>query len=651
MNVLKQISLITLVYFLFFILANAAIADHNIHKQHFFNEPQQKQIWNLKNADIRAVIQTISLLTKKNFVIDPRVNGKVSLVSQQPMTTAEMYQVFLSMLQVLNYAAVPTGNVIKIIPAMDAKTNGGPISSRMHPGQGDEVAIRIVTLNHVSAPQLVPVLRPLMQQWGSISAYTPSNSLILVDTANNMRRLVRLIRNMDSNKVNRISVMPLKFANAKALVEVINSLQTADREQGKVSNVSLVADQENNSILVSGNTFNQIMMRSLIKRLDRRSKNGGNTVVIHLNYLQAKKLAPILTKIVHGEESINKGKAKFNSAETITGNPVISIQPEENNNAVIIHAPKNIIQNLRQVIQKLDRRPAEVLVQAIIVKVDANIMNQLGVIWGSVDSSGNATGMGANTLALKITEGFGFIKNGNLAALVHLLMQNGSAEILATPSVVVLNNQAAKIADGKNIGLINRQYSTAGTTTANDVITAPYNTFERRNVTLSLKVTPQISPNNMLRLKIDQKDDQVDRTASSADPNNPVIDTSQINTNVLVRSGDILVLGGLLNNDQEKSTTKIPILGDIPLLGRLFRYNTHEYEKKDLMVFIRPVILDTNHVARRETLKRYNYMRNEQIESLSGRKYSPKNFPYLPNIDRSNLVRIPPPRCTEQHGK
>lgn len=609
-------------------------------QQKALKPPGQKQLWNLKDADIRAVIQTVSLLTGKNFIIDPQVSGKVTLISQQPMTIDEMYQVFLSMLQVLGYAAVPSGDVIKIVPAMNAKELAGPIATKLRPGKGDEVVVRVIPVNRISAPQLIPVLRPLMQEWGSISAYTPSNSLIMVGNAANIQRLVELVRRMDNERANSISVVRLKHANANQVVSVLSSLQEADRAEGKVSNVSLVADPGNNSILVSGNLVNQMLMRSLIRRLDTRSSATGNTVVVHLNYLDAKKLAPILTKIVRGQEE-QTTTGKNGSQVAVTGNPEISIQPEENDNAVIIHAPKTVIQSLQQVIRKLDNRPSEVLVQAIIVKINESLMNQLGIVWTSIDSQGNPTVSGNNTVALQIFKGFGFIKNGNLEALVHLLMQHGSTDILATPSVVVLNNQKASIDDGKNIGIINRQYSTNQLGTDNFVV--PFNTFQRTDVTLSLKVTPQISPNNMLRLKIDQKDDELD-IASTTDPDNPVINTSRITTNVLVHSGDILVLGGLIDNDQEKNVSKIPILGDIPLLGHLFRFTDHTYEKRDLMIFIRPIILLNKSVARHATMKNYNFVRREQINAENNTPLRARDFPILPHLGK--LIRIPPPMMT-----
>lgn len=605
--------------------------------------PESKQVWNLKNADIRAVIQTISLLTGKNFIIDPRVNGRVTLVSQKPMTTDELYHVFLSLLQTLNFAAVPSGHVIKIVPAMNAKTFAG-VSNRLHPAQGDAVVVRVVPVSHVSASQLVPVVRPLMHQWGSVSAYMPSNSLILTGSASNIVRLVGIVHRLDGADAPHVAVVTLKHANAKQVVQVIKSLQMADRAQGKVSNVSLAADTQNNSILVSGNLANQIVMRNLIHRLDRKNSSMGNTVVIHLDYLDAKKLAPVLSKIAKGVDLDVTQNTRGVALNAKAENAAISVQAEESRNAVVIHAPVSIIQNLRAVIRKLDVQPQEVLVQAIIVKVDESLLNQLGVVWNTVDSSGNAQGPNDNTAVFKLAPSVGFINGGSLQVLVHALQNNSSTDILSTPSVVVVNNEEATISDGKNIGIVNRQYSTNVADNANT--TVPFNTIERKDVTLSLKVTPQISPNQTLRLKIDQQNNSLDPNAQTS-PDNPTIDTSKIATSVMVHSGDILVLGGLINNNLQKGDVKVPILGSIPLVGHLFRYKNHSIEKQNLMVFIRPVILNSRLKRKRETLHRYNYLRHQQLVSQGDVPLTEEDMPVLPRLTKQHLPPLPPPTYTE----
>ncbi len=575
------------------------------------------QTWNLQNADIRAVIQTVSVVTGRSFIVDPRVKGRITFVSHKPMGAAALYHVFLSMLQVLNYTVVPSGDAYKVVPAVYAKEYGARLANRTHPGQGDEVVVRVVPVNNVSAIQLVPVLRPLMPSWGSVSAYMPSNALVLVGSAQNMYQLIAMVHQMDQTDASHISLISLKYADARRVVAAINALQLQDRSQGKVTNVSVVADSENNSLLVSANLANTLLLKRLIKKMDSQQHGGsGNTLVIHLNYQDAKTLAPILTNLAAGSLS---GKAKGKSN---VGNGGVSVQAEHTENAIIMHGPKRVLDTLKRVVAELDVRPGQVLVEAIIVKIDENLLNRLGVVWGSVDSAASPTGIASsdgrvhNSFALCVTHGFGLIKNGNIEALVQALKSDSSTEILSTPSVMVMNNQEASIDDGKNIGMLNREYST-NTNSQTQVV--PFNTFERKDVTLSLKVTPQISPNHMLRLKIEQHDDSLSADASSTSTN-PVIETSKIMTHVLVKSGDILVLGGLVKRNHIHSVTKVPILGSLPIVGLLFRHKTDTVEKKNLMVFLRPLIVGDNLAARHVSRLRYHYIRGEQKGMERGRQ-------------------------------
>lgn len=631
---------------------------------------QNAQVWNLKNADIRAVIQTISILTGKNFVIDPRVQGNITLVSQKPMTPNEMYQVFLSMLQLLQFSAIPSGNVIKIVPSTEAAGLTHQIATNTAPGVGEEVVVRVVPVKRVSAMELVPVLRPLMPQSGNITAYLPTNSLILAGTASNIQRITKVIAQMDNDNANQVNVVPLHYANAKKVVQMINALHNGPGQTG-MNNAVVVADEDDNSILVSANATNQVLTRELIEQLDQPQAGGNDTKVVMLNYLTAKKLAPILTKIASGMAAApsasgaapaglsgGKGSSGGEEAESSGGGVSgVSIQAEENNNAIIIHAPKEMMSSLVSVIHQLDHRPQEVLVEAIIVKIDVNLLNKLGIEWGTpnaaigqaitnADGSSSMPGINANgdTLLKVATGGIGFLPDGNLLALLHTLKSDGSTDILSTPSVVVLNNDKATIDDGQNIGVANRSYQgtdqtqTAGTTAE---ITSPYNTIERTDVTLSLDVTPHISPNSMIQMDLLQKDDTIASDANSTQ-DNPTLNTSKIKTAVLVHSGDVLVLGGLISNDQEKTEQKIPVLGNIPLLGHLFSYNSNKIDKTSLMVFIRPIIL-SGAVARQQTSGRYRYVRDQQINAQTESVEDVLHPALLPKLTSHRNVTLPSP--------
>lgn len=625
---------------------------------------QGPQVWNLKNADIRAVIQTMSILTGKSFIVSPEVKGRVTLISHKPMSVNEMYHVFLSMLRMMNYSAVTSDTgVVKIVLAEKANTLSRQIATDNNPGSGDTVVVRVVPLNNVSATELVPVIRPLMSESASVTAYMPSNALIIAGTASNITRIVHLVRQMDQSDINQIRVIHVHYANAVKVVSVIKKLQAASASQGRVNNMSLAADESGNNILVNANAANQLLVKHLVNELDRKSTDGSDTRVVKLNYLTAKKIAPILTRVVqnNGTPASTTSDAKTANATPELGgnNTQVSIQAESNNNALIIHAPASVMTSLLRVIRTLDHRPQEVLVEAIIVKVNESMLNKLGIIWGAVNAGGQLVGSGStptsvqdgsvttppdNSFQLKIGSNgsVGFLPTDNLGVLLHLLKSNGSSDVLATPSIVVLNNQKATIDDGQNLGLANRVYQGGAVPTGGDQSVTPFNTVQRTNVTLSLEVTPHISPNKMIRMDLIQKDDSVDNSASSnGNPDNPTLNTSQIKTSVLVKSGRILVLGGLIQNQQEKNVQKIPILGDLPLLGHLFRYNTHQMQKTSLMVFIRPIVMN-HQSAYTQTRRRYTYMRNEQYRAET-HPIERRHLPMLPKLNRQGPVDLLPP--------
>lgn len=615
-----------------------------------------KQIWNLKDADIRAVIQTIAVLTGKNFIVDPRVRGKVTLISHTAMTPDEIYHVFLSMLQVLNFAAIKTGDVIRIVPSNKAKEYASPLATRSHPGKGDQVVVRVVQVNNVSASQLVSVIRPLMQQWGSVTAYAPANTLILAGAAGNIQRLVNIVHDMDRKGVERVSMIKLKHADAKKVLAVINSLQSAARAQGKVVQVAMAADEQNNSILMTGSLTSELRLRALISKLDvPGSSTSSRTEVFYLNYLDAKKMAALLTKVAQGIEKKEKGK---NAA---AGEGVVSIQAAEADNAIVIHAPKTMIHSLKKVVKSLDKRPDQVLVQAIIVKVSEQLIDQMGTQWTTqgqtqTDSNGNPIPSNGTTtqsgeIKLRVnSRGVGFISGASLQAVVSFLKNSGQADILSTPTIMVLNNTKAELSNGVNVGLFNRQNALSGNSTTNSTV-GIYNNVQRTNLALTLSVMPRISPNNMLELQIDQKD-QEPESGANLTSGNFAYSTSEIKTKVLVHSGDILVLGGLITNKQTDQDNKIPVLGDIPILGYLFRYNSHNTDKENLLIFIRPLIVHTNHDSNRVTRSSYNYIRHQQVLVKSGQHIITRDdLAVLPDLDdKKRKLHLPAPAKTWKHN-
>lgn len=613
--------------------------------------PKNSQVWNLRNTDITAVINEVSHITGKNFVIDPRVQGKISIVSSTPIPNRALYQVFLSMLQIAGYSAIPSGNIIKIVPSMDARTQFGTQGS-------EDMMIEVIPVHYVPAEQLVPVLRPLMPQWSTVSAYSPSNMLILSGHANNIHQLAGIIRQVDTSNANGIDIVPLHHAFA---MDIVNTLKDLIKSQPGMSNHAqpmIAADDRGNAILLSGNKTDRLRLRLLIARLDHGSPNNNqsNTKVVYLSYLRAEDLVPILAGIAQanfsgivgttigtmtrpdldstnpeanlangpssGGPSIspfsglngqvpnmkNNTPSSANSQNEGSTKPTVQIIAEPNTNSVIINGPPVLIRTLQAVISQLDIKPSQLLVEALVAELNEQDFNSLGIEWGSVSDTSNP-----NTFR----PGFAVLSSRtNIAqfeARIYALAQQHRANILSTPSVVVLDNHQAKIMVGKQVAVQTSSYPN----NANASTTAsPYSTFDRVNVALHLYVRPQITRDKGIQLQIDQGNNTLDSTNPLNTANNPVFNISAIVTSVHVKSGDIIVLGGLAQNSLANEDISIPIIGDLPGVGKLFQHNITNREKKVLMVFIRPHILRTERDNLQFTETKYGHTRDDQLDFL-----------------------------------
>lgn len=629
--------------------------------------PSQK-IWNLRNADIRAVIAEVSRVTGKNFLIDPRVQGKISIVSSTPMSDKELYQVFLSMLQISGYAAVPSGSVIKIVPNIEAKTLSPDLLSQMkHPPRGDDMMVQVIPVHYVPSEQLVPVLRPLMPQWSSVSAYPPSNMLILSGRANNIKQLANIIKQVDSSSANGIDVVPLKHALAMDVAGTLKDLVKVQPGGGSSHNqTTLAADDRSNAILLSGSKTERIRLRLLISQLDKSNPNGdgGNTQVIYLNYLRAEDVVPILAGVAQASFSGNVGTtigtitrpaldstdpsssivnfssgsgsmsqptapaaptaanpaATPNTTGATTQNegstkPTVQIIAEPNTNSIIINAPPSLIRTLKSIITQLDIQPAQLLIEALVAELNETDFNSLGIEWGSIDQK---------TLSSdSFRPGFAIINSktsvNQFQAQIYALVRQHRANILSTPSVVVLDNRQAKILIGKQVSVASSSYpnNANATTTA-----SPFTTFDRVNVALHLYVRPQITRGRGIQMQIDQGNDTLDTLNPLDVGTTPTFNISSIVTSVHVESGDIVVLGGLAQDRLGNDSNGIPLLSEIPGLGRLFQHRINDREKKVLMVFIRPRILKSESDTLRITGAKYNDLRQEQLELLRKQRYN-----------------------------
>jgi len=591
-----------------------------------------------KGADIRAVISSIAEVTGKNFIVDPRVKGKVTLISNRAMGKDEVYKVFLSILEVHGYTAVPSGKAIKIVPDADAKHSAMPFVSSRQPGKGDEAVTRVIEIEHVTAAQLVPILRPLVPPQGHLAAYPQSNVLIISDRAANIARLVKIIKRIDQPTSGEIEIVPLENAVASDLVRVLTSLQQqAGKKNPKASKPMLVADERTNSILIGGERAERLQLRAIISHLDTPSEVVGDTHVIYLRYAKAKDLVPVLTGVGKTQKTKDK-KAK--TAPASSRQP-FDIQADESTNALVITAAPTVFRSLKSVIAQLDVRRAQVMVEAIIAEVSSDRAAELGVQWlfdgsggdnpvgainfgsGSSSISGlaqgaaraAASGAGGTAAALSaigsgVTIGLGQFSSGtfNFAGLIRALEGDGITNVLSTPNLVTMDNEEAEIFVGQELSIPTGAFANTGGAASS---VNPFTTFERKQIGIRLKVKPQINEGDAIRLDIEQTVDGVAGGAAGA--GDIVTSERSIKTSVLVDDGKMLVLGGLIKDDLVETEQKVPLLGDIPLLGALFRYTSVKKVKTNLMVFLRPTILRTKEDSFKLTRSKYNFIRSEQL--------------------------------------
>ncbi|MFC1524714.1 type II secretion system secretin GspD, partial [Thermodesulfobacteriota bacterium] len=574
---------------------------------------KEEMIFNFHNVDIRTVIKSVAKITGKNFIIDPKVKGKVTIISSQTMDPEDMYDVFLSILQVHDYSAVESGNVVKIVPQAQAKMDMAYIDEKDPLRPDDRTITRLHTLKHVPADKLVPILRPLMNPKSYLAAHMDSNTIIITDWAGNISRILGIIKRIDQDKTSDIEIIRLEHADAREVARIIEGLE-AGKVKGAATKqrIRLIADDRTNSILLSGPEHSILRAKVLVAHLDNPIEREGSTQVVFLRYAKAKDLVPILSGIT-AEEKKQKGKG---AAQHIKQTDIV-IQADEATNALIITASPATMKSLASVIRQLDIRRAQVLIEAVVAEVSTGKSADLGVQWRALsDTDGGGviggtdftsdfsnpaapTGGGINALSVNpmgVSSGFnlGYF-NGtstilgkevlNLSALVSALSSDADTNVLSTPTLVTLDNEEAEIVVGENVPFATGSYTSTGSSNPDN----PFTTYERKDIGVMLKITPQINEGDSVRLDISQEVSKVGQ--STATPGFQSTETRSIKTTVIVEDGKILVLGGLISDDVQESVLKVPLLGDIPFLGWLFRYTYSKHEKKNLMIFLRPMIL------------------------------------------------------------
>lgn len=583
---------------------------------------------NLKNADISALITTVGEITGQNFIVDPRVKGQVTVVSSTPMSPEELYGVFLAVLQVHGFAAVPAGPVTKIVPEVGAKQDGGSYFDFSGLAD-DEIVTRVIEIENVPAAQLVPILRPLVPQYGHLAAYSPSNTLIISDRAANVDRLTQIIARIDQGGDREIEIIRLSNASAADVQQTLSGLLQAEQRNKDPSEqpVTLLADERTNSLLLGGDQARRLQLRALIAHLDIPLEDDGNTQVIYLSYADAEKLAPILEGYVQNEGGGKAQAGEGGGARSLPGGTRIVADP--NTNALVITASPKIMRDLRGVIAQLDIRRAQVLVEAILAEVSFNQSRKLGVDWAVLDQDRIAAASIMDPSVISAAAGLstgnlqaasGLLRSGinigggnrdengtSFALLLNALEGDGETNILSTPSLVTMDNEEAEISVGQEVPFLTGSFSNTGSTGG---VVNPFQTIQRRDVGLTLGITPQINAGDTIQLKIKQESSSIG--AGSAGAVDLITNKRTLNTSVMVGNGDILVLGGLIDDNVQKTEQKVPLLGDLPLLGALFRSNSTTKTKQNLMIFIRSTILRDRQSASYYTRAKYDRMREMQ---------------------------------------
>jgi general secretion pathway protein D len=640
---------------------------------------QERVTLNFSNTEIDAVVRAIAQFTGKVFIVDPRVKGTLTLTIEQPLSPDQALGALSAALRMQGIVLVESGGVVRVVPEADAKLQGGAVQSGPPVTRGDELVTQVFRLNYAAAASIVQVLRPLIAPNNTISAYPANNTIVVTDFAENIRRIARIIASVDTPAGSEIDIVQLKHAIASDLAVLLGKILDAAAQGADASQrVTVLAEPTSNSLLIrSASPARVNLVRALIAKLDQPAAVPGNIHVVYLKNAEATRLArtllgaggsdpaaggfsPSTTPLAFQAAGRPPGSSQPTqlpggapTSQTATAAPVsgqvggAQIQADPTTNTLIITAPDAVYRQLRVVIDKLDVRRAQVFIESLIVEVTGDQAAEFGIQWqtgsGSAAAGGdtgavggtnfggtgqNIIGIAANPATVGTGLNIGIAKGQitlagvgtitNLQFLARALEQTSKANILSTPNLLTLDNEEARIIVGQNVPFITGQFTTAASATVN-----PFQTIERRDVGLTLRVRPQISEGGAIKLVIYQEVSSV----AAPSPAGPITNMRAIETNVLVDDGSIVVLGGLVQDSVTSSVEKVPLLGDIPLLGHLFRYETRKQQKTNLMVFLRPFVVRDENAARSLAVDRYDQMR--MLEEST--KQSP--HPLLPQFE------------------
>jgi len=603
-----------------------------------------------KGTDIQEFINIVGRNLEKTIIVDPSVRGKIDVRSYDVLNEKQYYQFFLNVLEVYGFAVVEMeSGVLKIIKAKDAKTSAIPVVGADEKILGDAVVTRVVAVKNVSVRELSPLLRQLNDNAGAgnVVHYDPANIILITGRAAVVNRLAEIIERVDQAGDKSIEVVVLKNASASEMVRIVDALNktTDTKNTPAFLQPKLVADDRTNSVLISGDPTVRTRLRKLIKQLDIEMASRGNNQVVYLKYAQAEDIVDVLKGV---SENIQSEKQSSSKAQGATSKSQVMIAAHKDTNALVLTAPPDIMNALMDVIAQLDIRRAQVLIEALIVEMSEGDGINLGVQWGNLDTGAviqyNNTGASIGGVMVGLEEAKNtttttavyddngaFVRNetttkkgdysslasalkgvngaamslvlGDWTALISAVSTDSNSNILSSPSITVMDNGEASFIVGEEVPVLTG--STAGANNSN-----PFQTVERKEVGIKLKVVPQINEGDSVQLTIEQEVSNVLGASGAVDVR---FAKRQLNTQVMIQDGQMLVLGGLIDERVMESESKVPFLGDIPIIGHLFKSTSSSVEKKNLMVFIKPTIIRDGVTADGITQRKYNYIRAEQL--------------------------------------
>jgi general secretion pathway protein D len=672
---------------------------------------------NFSNAEIESVARTMAVITGRDVVVDPRVKGTINLQTDRAIAPAAAFNQFAAALRLQGFAVVQADGLYKIVPEADAKLQSSAVTTSIGAAanlSGNQIVTQVFKLNYEAANNLLPVLRPLIAPNNTINVNPGNNSLVITDYAENMRRLARIIAALDVPNASDIEVIPLKYSIATDMVPLVTRLIEGGSGTGAAAppgtadatfRTTLLADPRSNSLILrAANPARAQLVRTLVAKLDRAPEQGGNgdagnIYVVYLKNADAVKLAVTLraamssdarggagagagganafastgagqqqqqqpTNLSQNQQGLSGGLSSAATAPLNNNNQPSTggqIQADPTTNSLIITASEPQYRQLRAVIDRLDGRRAQVMVESLIIEVNANKAAEFGIQWqtaiGATGAVGNNSSLAGTNIfnlssatsgtgvAQQPSSGFNIglgttIAGGNVLGLVaRALQSNGEGNVLSTPNLLTLDNEEAKIIIGQNVPFVTGQYAS---TNGSSSTVNPFTTVERKDVGLTLRVKPQINENGTIKMQIFQEVSNVD-PASRSDVNGLTTNKRSIESNVLVESGSIVMLGGLLQDDYSGGTEKVPLLGDIPVLGNLFKSETRRRNKTNLMVFLRPVVMRDAQSASAFALDRYDAIRTMQ------QTVQPENNVVMRAVPESAI--LPPlPMVTDDGG-